>query len=606
MVRKANINKSRIKGVRHIHDVDKNRVQAEVRMVNYDGEVQTELIDRALLLKGERELQAYFATRPLTVDKTDLAKLRAAHKLDESNTERVASRPGWRPSGKAFAWPERPIQEKNRTLGFHYEPGSLLEANSVSRGDLDEWLTVVCPAVAKSSYAIFAQGVVFAGPLLPFSCAPEGALFSFTGESGAGKSGICVAAQAIMGDPDPMLIPSWDLTLAGFTDLISEVRHFTFIIDDTSRDERTEKQRLELTSLVGHQLGGGGRRRLAKAYEKAQGAAPVRSPAFGLTSSEISPDELAALTGGAVLGGARVRFIPVPVPLPSKGGVFDKAVAGLKGRKVLRAGRRAAKEQEKVVRHCHGVAFRPYLDHLTARRPDLDKVVQSVEAAFVRDQEKRGRAKTSSHLRIAEKFGLVLAALELAIEAGVVPYTRKQVRRAVKVCFRAAVRGQDSQRRFLAKKIRQLRAVLADPSQTPVMAIGPAPGNAAFRRLENGRHVTLMRQEMLAPRLDLDADGVKQLLKEMLRRKLIEPGINDPYKRPVAFSGRRSIQHLVFTDAMVPPAAAKEVPTAVKAPEKPPVRMVKNLAGEMVPAPPMTSSRRRRRPRKTRWAGRPR
>jgi hypothetical protein len=572
-------------------------------MANYDGEIRIELIDRALLRKNA-ELQAFLDARPINFGEDDIAKLRGAHEIDARKTELVASRSGWRPSGKSFAWPGIIIKDGDRTLSFACEARGLLERNLASRGDLDQWLSDVCPAIAKSSFAIFAQGVVYAAPLQRFSRAPEGALFAFTGKSGSGKTGICVAAQAVMGNPDRQLMPSWDMTEAGARDFLAEVRHFAAIIDDTSRDGRTNAQRLAFSSYLGHILSGGGGKRRAKAYEAAQGPAVAREPALGLTSGEVSPDELAALTGDSVLGGARVRFIDIPVPPPAKGGVFDQIFVGKAGGKTVGAGRRAAKDLERAVEECHGVAFPIYLDHLTSNVDGLEAKVRRIEARFVRVQEKRRRGASSSDLRIAEKFGLVLAGLEQAIEAGVLPLTHKQAKRSVRLCFKAVMKGQDCQRRLLSRKIRQLRKVLGDPIQAPVMATGPADAaNVAFRRFENGRYVAYMKLEKLGPLLNLDADGVDRLLREMLRRRRIERGIGDVFTRPVPFPGRRSIPHLVFTDAMLKSGAANPAPPTLKGPEEPPARMVKNVLGEMVAPPTLTPSGRRRRPRRARWPG---
>jgi len=536
--------------VGHVHDVDKDAVFARLRLVGYDGRVWTENVSRTLL-REKAKLGNFLDPKGVNFDDDDLTRLRADHTIVRSKTERVASLPGWRSSGTDYAWPGRTVRDHGKTLKFHVDPGGLLAQTQGSRGDLETWLADVCPAVAASNFGIFALGVVFAGPLLRFSKAPEGAFFAFTGDSGAGKTGICMAAQAIMGSPERHLNPSWDLSAAGAKDLLSEVRHFTFIIDDTSRDGLPDRQRLDFLGAVAHALGGGGRRRLAKAYEEKQAAAPVRDPALGLTSGEFSQDELAKLTGGAVRGGVAVRLIDIPVPPPDRGGVFDRAVEGKSRHKVVPAGREAAKRQERVVKRTYGVAFPVYRDHLTANVATLETAVQKIELKFVRKQKKRRLAASSSDLRIAEKCGLVLAGLELAIAAGVVPFSRAEVSHAVQVVFDAVMSGRDAAKSEVSRQIRQLRRLLQDDAQTPVLKAGETADRAvAFRKAVDSQKVAYMKPKNLGVALELDAPAVDQLLRELARTGNLRVGADGGFTRPVKLRGK-PVRHLVFTPAML-------------------------------------------------------
>jgi hypothetical protein len=542
------VRKTRVVG--YIRDVDRGATWGILRFTRHDGTRGERFLPRGdLRLPGK--IRAVLDPEGVNYDKTDLKRIVKAHEIDNAKVTYRYSDLGWRPSGR-FGFPGRTIHEDGHDLALMpTDDDTLFGAFQKRAGDLQAWNDDAVPAIAASSFALFAAGVIFAGGLFRFSNNTEGVTFAFSGDEGVGKTSCCVAAQAVMGDPDRHLLPSWDASRTGFKDLLSDVRDFALIIDDTSRDSLPPAERLRFWADIGHAIAGGGKRNVARAYQAQHGPAITRRPTVALTSGEIAPDELARLTGGTVMGGVRVRFINIPVPPKKDGGVFDIAVEGTDAADIGETALVAAETLQAAIAKTHGVAFGPFIDFLETNYADLPHRVRKIEAAFVKAVKNARKGKGSgSNLRIARKFGLVLAGLILAIKAGSLAISPALARQAVHVCFDAAMRRQDRDRVKRTRDARALKEVLRDPEQVPRLKRGQEPKSAdlGFRRELNGVEVGFMRADQIGRALNLDDAGVRDLVAHLAKRGKLMPGTGGDRTRPVKV-GARQIRHYVFRPA---------------------------------------------------------
>lgn len=536
-----------VKVIGYVQDVDRAAMFAKLRFICHDGERRERLLPRGhLRLRGE--IREILDPHGVNYGEGDLDRIVSAHTIDSTKVKYGYSQVGWRPSGR-FGMPGRVIHENGHELEFMpADDDNPLAAFEERAGDLKSWNEVAVPAIAGSSFAIMSVGVPFGAAVFRFSSTTEGVTFAFSGDSGVGKTSCCVAAQAVMGSPERHLLPSWDGSRAGLKDLLGHVRDFALVIDDTSRDNLPPGQRLQFWADIGHAIAGGGKRNLARSYQAQLGAPVIRRPIVALTSGEISPEELAKLTGETVMGGVRARFIDIPVPPKDEGGAFDLAVKDTLPGDVEATAHAAAQTQQDALADTHGVAFGPFLDYLEAHYSALPRRVRKIEASFVKavKRARKGDGK-APNLRIARKFGLVLAGLILAIKAGALAITPAAARRAVRVCFDAATRRQDQDQLKRNQDVRALKTVLRDRDRVPLLKTGQRPGKAdlGFLRDLNGARVGYMRADQIGDALDLDAAGVRDLVGHLARRRKLLPGTGGDRTRPVKV-GDRQIRHYAF------------------------------------------------------------
>lgn len=534
----------------YVQDVDRAVMWGRVQFTRHDGTTGERLVPRGEL-RMHGKIRDVLDPQGVNYFDRDLDRIVAAHTIDSAKVKYGYSDVGWRAS-RRFGLPGRVIHEDGHDLEIMPIPeDGPLAVYQQHAGDLKAWNEDTVPAIAASSFAAFSVGVAFAGPLLRFSSATEGVTFAFSGEEGVGKTTCCVAAQAVMGNPDRHLLPSWDASRAGVKDLLGDLCDVAWIIDDTSRDSLPAAERLRFWTDVGHAIAGGGKRNVARSYQAQHGATAVRRPAMALTSGEIAPDELAKLTGAPVMGGVKVRFVDIPLPPKADGGAFDLAVKDADPAAITGLAFTAAENLQAALTATYGVAFNPFLDYLESRYEELPDLVRRIESSFVKNVKKARKPNAPAlNRRVARKFGLVQAGLYLAIEAGSLDITRVQARRAVRVCYNAAMKRARRDKKARSAQVRILKAVLRDPEQVPRLDRGqdPTRTNLGFRRKLNGAEIGYMRADQIGDALELDEGGVRALVAYLSDRGRLLPGTGGDRTRPVLVAGR-PVRHYAFPES---------------------------------------------------------
>ncbi len=178
-----------------------------------------------------------------------------------------------------------------------------------------------------STYLTFAICVALAGPLPKYvldrcqkRLVSETAIFNFSGESGTGRSSVNRAAAGTFGPP---VLGKWDFTRRGLEEVAEQKNDLVLILDDTethSEEHLSFKTALKHVNQIVTSV-------LSKTIAKVAREASLPSMdwlAWGLTSSPETLDQIAQQIGWKRTNGNRVRFIDVPVPLVSEGGIFDR------------------------------------------------------------------------------------------------------------------------------------------------------------------------------------------------------------------------------------------------------------------------------------------
>lgn len=293
----------------------------------------------------------------------------------------------------------------------------------------------------------------------------ETATFNFEGESGSGKTNIVRATAGLIGPPH--LIAKWDFSRRGLEELAESRHDLALALDDV---ETHVDDGMSLKTALRHVT-----QAVPKGNSKhiAEKAAKADLPAlswcnFGLTTSPLKLEEMARTIGWKRTDGERVRFISIPVPPVSKGGIFDR----LKGSDAERVeeGKVPTQRLEEGIAQNYGLIFPLWVEYLL--RADHSKQLIELVEKFVMRMAGQGDGWDA---RYARKFGILYAAGRLAVEAEILPWHKAWPRKAVSRCYRRAVGAIRSEQVLADKVIRVLASKATDTKRfVPVKTGGKA------------------------------------------------------------------------------------------------------------------------------------
>jgi hypothetical protein len=468
--------------VRHFDDLSSEAVFSEITVRTYDGSMRSRVVERSVVSQPSTVRKLLY---DLGVNNCEKAaeEIAEAVQMSADNSRYVVSQIGWY-EGKRFAWPGRVFRSAGRKVSFLRSRQTIQTYGAFfkRRGNVRSWRGKVEKHASKSSFVIFAFGVVFAAPMMRFVGASEGAIFNIVGPTSLGKTTILLVAQSLMGRPDRNRLKSWYGTLIGLGDSLAAVKDFALIIDDTSRKEGSAKEKSKVIENLAHIAAGGGKRSVSASWELQHGPTPSVSPLLVLSSGEHTLQELAEAGGEVVTGGAAVRFIDIPIPDASSGGVFDRLTRRDTADGVRQALERGCKRR-------FGAAFRTYVCWLEANKLEATRIAKAEMLRFLRKWRKnRGVAvEAPAESRIVKKFALVYAGLRLAKKAGVLSLDADAVFSAVLTCLSAALHQSSARQALLGRAIDALREVLRDDGKAPLLAEKESVGDRQiFKRSRDG------------------------------------------------------------------------------------------------------------------------
>ena len=272
--------------------------------------------------------------------------------------------------------------------------------------------------------------------LVPVS---ETAVFNFSGESSSGKSSACLAAISLAGSLGRA--GSLDLSRRGLAEMANDSNDLAFVLDDTEKAEDRPGALVETIKSVVNVVPGGRSKVISRGVD--QGRFPRLSwTAFALTSSPKPIPQLAAENRWIMSPGDKVRLLDIGVPSPEKGGIFDR-VKGDAAKRAKHSIRLIAKLHRVYTNH-HGHTISSWVAYLMA--DDCSKRIIQLVDAFIDHVDGRGNGW---EVRFATKFGLVYAAMQMATDAGLLPWRRSLALKVARKCYRkarAAARAQNERK----------------------------------------------------------------------------------------------------------------------------------------------------------------
>lgn len=289
-------------------------------------------------------------------------------------------------------------------------------------GTLGQWQEHIAIPCQGNSRLIFALCCAFAAPLLSLVGSESGG-FNFIGSSSIGKSTALSVAASVWGSPK--YIQQWKAT-GNALEAIAEAHNNTLLCLD------------ELGQVDGKEAG-------EIAYMLANGSGKSRLKAKGglrrkfewktlfLSTGEISIADKLKEAAKRFQAGMLIRMVDIPADAGTGHRLFDTIHE-------FQDGRGLAQHLKDKTGQYYGTAIRPFLEVLPTIKQALPQTIEKVRLDFFArniSPDADGQIK-----RVAERFVIVAAAGELAIDLGVLPYEGGTALEAIRVCFNAWIESR--------------------------------------------------------------------------------------------------------------------------------------------------------------------
>ena len=329
------------------------------------------------------------------------------------------------------------------------------DAFLLSSGKYELWRNELEKPCRYSYYLCFGIGVAFVGPILKFIDETEGCLFNLQGESSSGKSLTGRVCQSVFARAQGNDVTNFATTDRNLEEVCASRNDLALVLDELLQSGKSGQQLRDMMKTIAFRVAGGqGKARSSYVASKGLGLENLQWRLFGLTSSEATLDSLAG--NDLRDNGEKVRHIDIPVPGTANGGIF-RTTATL-------TGGRLAQSVEATICQNYGVIIKPYIKYLINNKTEIKT---KIEATIEKFYSTSCVSEDSWERRFARKFAIVLAAMQLAIEAKVAPWTSKVAANAVEVMYRQARKRAKSDNIPFSKEIRELQKLVIDKERVP-------------------------------------------------------------------------------------------------------------------------------------------
>lgn len=301
---------------------------------------------------------------------------------------------------------------------------NLINSGYHAYGSLDNWQKNVASFCVGNSRLLFSVSLAFASPLLKIVDAENGG-FHFRGESSTGKTTALIVSASVWGGRD--YIKNWRATDNGLEGLAVQHNETFLPLDEISQID---------SKYAGE-----------TAYMLANGQGKVRATKNGntrprskwrllfLSNGEISLSSHMLEAGKRSKAGQEVRMVDIPADAGNGRGIFETLHSATDG----------AIFSEQLKMNCekhHGIAGEAWLEQLVrANHIELHTKIQSIQNTFHNSLPGAAHGQLK---RVAQRFALVAAAGELAIEYGITGWEPGVAIDAAKTCFKAWLEAREA------------------------------------------------------------------------------------------------------------------------------------------------------------------
>lgn len=369
---------------------------------------------------------------PLNIDDA-VKEIKKALESDPREYWKEVRSEGWRRDFRSFVhnghvfgrsrvgdvWLKPPAAKSGRTFRL------------ARRGNLRTWCKLLRIA-QHSSRMRLGICAAFAAPLLHVIDL-QSFMLVIAGRSKAGKSTVLLALGSIIGIGREGGLPNFNATGASLQEVAAEFNDLALPVNEIGLLGGAKRDAYQsLRSLIYRYAEGRDTSRHSKStYATASGAAAWRG--IMIASSENTIEALAELAGEKRDEGEYARAFDVPAVRDNNPTVFDSFLRlTLPQHREIWARQQLAEIRE-ICSANHGLAFHRYATSLVEHRASLKDDTRRAMEDFLR--ELNGEDFSGALQHAAQNFALLYAGAAMAKRAGLLPWSLKKTRVALRTCF---------------------------------------------------------------------------------------------------------------------------------------------------------------------------
>lgn len=386
---------------------------------------------------------------------------------------------GWH--GQIYVLPHKSIgRHQNDDVIYLGALDILLNAEA---GSLDDWKKQVAEPLAASTLGVFTVTAALM-PIVAHMANCENAIFHISGKSGVGKTTLARVAASIWPGGHASMA-NWDTTPAGLQDLMASSNDGFASLDELSASASDNRLQRKFLREVTYMLATGSTRRRSKL---SSGGGDVQRYRFlALSTGETTAASIAAQAGDERMLGEEARFLDLPIA-NSPTGIFDRLAETGRCDTQSEAAQ-LADSLNMVTKEYFGTAAPAFIRYVVDNYDEVDRLVKERVALF---NKKLNVPSTGWERRISSKFGLAYVAGSLAIDAGILPWSKKLVRESAISAYSSARSHLFTEAETLANALEQLQAVArqavtVDLARPPVPDVSVVDASLALRMRQNGK-----------------------------------------------------------------------------------------------------------------------
>jgi len=495
-----------------------------------------------------RSLQNYLARHGMCFpgDKAKRAKLlNAIAQAEPSERCILTGRTGWHDG--TYVLPNKSIGPADSVDVIYHDGASMLAEPEA--GTLEHWKEEVAGPVKASTLGVFTT-IASLAPVIASIVNLENAIFHISGQSGVGKTTLARTAASVW-PGGHRSVESWDTTALGLQELMERHNDGFACLDEFSASAANNQSQRELLHSATYMLATGKTRRRSKHYK---GSTALQNYRFlALSTGETTAASIAVSAGDKRKMGEEARFLDLPVPeLPT--GIFDRLTETGRSNTPNEAAQLA--DRLNVATNLYfGTAACAFIRYVVDNREYVEQEVQKHVTQF---NEKLKVPGTGWERRISSKFALAYAAGVLAIDAGILPWSKRLVRDCSIVAYRSArshLKTEEDVMAIALKRLQQIAkdAVVIDSDAASAPAVSKVDAAPALRMKKAGKTARILVNVNSFRLIGNNA------VREALVRQLDETGIlikPDRYPRVKAFqviaiNGARRQSYMSFDKRML-------------------------------------------------------
>lgn len=329
------------------------------------------------------------------------------------NTRIRHDRLGWIPDTHIFMFGDGAVGYAN-AVKYIYTGHTPIQSDVA--GTLDEWRDEVAALCLGNSRLLLSTSLAFAGPLLRLTNQSSFGVH-LVGPSSIGKSTAMLVAASVLGKPANK-IQTWNATKVGLETTADLCNDSTLFLDEIGQADPHV-----LGDTIYMLANGEGR---ARANADLSRRAKLQWRTTFLSNGEVDLEHSLASVGKRHKAGHDVRMINIEADT-DRHGIFEELHGHPSGASLSKT------LAERTTRY-HGVAFRSFVEELTL---DIDGAQAFVDEHRADMMRRLGAKECDGQVqRVADAFGLISAAGELANRFGITGWPAGSVAAVVEQLFR--------------------------------------------------------------------------------------------------------------------------------------------------------------------------